>query len=214
MGKYCDAKVLEATWSAWILASKTPVLDDIRSTGLLFTLDRGITLRHRVVSNDPYSFESKSGAVAPTCLQVATRASFLPLDPKVARQAAERNYLLELPVNESWDKLSSMIYQICCGVVLNFHPPAEDCKNELVHEAYTHTMTKISRGKLVFTPGRAPVFNLLTTAIFRIMYSIKNKEKRDRDHRSDFVEDLLSGKHLPNLNSVNVSKSLVGYANH
>jgi hypothetical protein len=82
--------------------------------------------------------------------------------------------------DESWDKLLDGIYKICYGVAIHFHPRDEDEHNELAHEAFILTAAKIKDGRLTFTPGKAPVFNLLTTTVFRHLYSKMNKDSRRR----------------------------------
>lgn len=210
MGKYCDPKMLERVWLGWIVANHVPELEPLRETGLLWVDPH--KYKYCVASSRPYEFELKDGICTKSDLEAATRASFFPLDLILTRRLADGNYLQEVPINDSWGTLTSLIYKICSGVALNFRPPTEDIKDELIHEAFIHTLTKIQRGKLKFDPGKAPAFNLLTTAIFRIMYSIKNKEKRDRDHRSTLADQLLDGVKLPELNSIRVSRSLVGNA--
>jgi hypothetical protein len=79
---------------------------------------------------------------------------------------------------ESWKHLLDGIYKICYGVAIHFHPHDEDEHHEFAHEAFVLTIAKISDGRLKFTPGRAPVFNLLTTTVFRHLYSKMNKESR------------------------------------
>jgi len=211
MGKYCDPKILESTWLAFMLAYRTPELNDIRNTGLLFTQYNNC-LKHCVASTQQYSFTADNDIISAHDLNNATKASFYPLDLTLAHRLVDDNYTHEVPIEESWHGLTSMVYKICCGVALNFRPPNDDVKNELIQEAFAHTLTKIHRNKLRMEPGRAPAFNLLTTAIFRIMYSIKNKEKRNRDHKSQLVEQLVCGNKLPDFNSIRVSKSLIGHA--
>ena len=80
-----------------------------------------------------------------------------------------------------WLQLSESVYKICAGVVTHFHPQSDDEQAELVHHAFTVTMGKINDKKMVYIPGKAPVFNLLTTAIFRCLYSLKTSEKRRKD---------------------------------
>lgn len=208
MAKYCDPRILESVWSKWLVAAEVPSLENVRGTGALWTKREDSTLLHWVTTTSPYKFASHGGNVEICDLNNAIRASFYPLDVVLVRQASSDNYQCEVPAQISWDELTAMIYKVCCGVVLNFRPPSGDIRDELIHEAFTHTLTKIQRGRLKFTPGRAPVFNLLTTTIFRIMYSIKNKEKRTRDHRSHLVEQLLDNAPLPDLNSIKVSQSL------
>ena len=216
MGKYCDPHVLESTWWAWILADHLKKLEPIRGTGLLWTKTASSLspLTHCVASTKSYNFVSTNGIIDSRTFDAAFRASFYPLDVALCRKLVASNYQCEIPIEDSWQKLISMIYEICCGVALNFRPPSEDIKQELIQEAFTHTLSKIHRGKLKFDPGKAPPFNLLTTAIFRIMYSIKNKEKRDRECRSRLVEQLLTGACLPDLSSIKVSQSLAAQCRH
>lgn len=210
MAKYCDPHILESVWLKWMTAAEVPSLEHVRETGSLWTKwGVGGTLLHRITTTSPYEFISSHGIVKVHDLDNAVRAGFYPLDVVLARKTSSDNYQCDDPIYVSWDILTAMVYRVCCGVALNFRPPSDDVRDELVQEAFTHTITKIQRGRLKFTPGRAPVFNLLTTAIFRIMYSIKNKEKRIRDHRSQLVEQLLGRSPLPDLNSIKVSQSLV-----
>lgn len=79
-----------------------------------------------------------------------------------------------------WEKLQGFVYKICKGVVVHFNPKSEEEHMDLCHETFVLTMDKIKKRKLVFKAGKAPVFNLLTTTIFRHLYSLKNKENRRR----------------------------------
>lgn len=79
---------------------------------------------------------------------------------------------------ESWRLLQEGIYKICQGVATQFNPKDDDEHLELSHETFMLTIEKIAAGRLVFKPGKAPVFNLLTTTIFRHLYSLKNKQNR------------------------------------
>jgi len=93
------------------------------------------------------------------------------------------SHWLETDSTISWNSLAISIYKVCGGVVTQFHPQSEDERNELIHHAYATTLGRIKEKKLTFTPGRAPVFNLLTTTIFRCLYSFKTAEKRRRNKR-------------------------------
>jgi len=92
----------------------------------------------------------------------------------------------------SWDALSCGVYKICQGVARNFRPRDEEEHCELAQDAFSATITKINNGKLTFEPGRAPVFNLLTTAIRYHLLNVKNRDKRRRDHLAKYRERLLS----------------------
>jgi len=81
---------------------------------------------------------------------------------------------------KAWELLQTDIYKICEGVAIHFNPKNDEEHMELVHETFVPTIAKIRSKKLVFEPGRAPVFNFLTTTIFRHLYSLMNKKNRRR----------------------------------
>ena len=95
----------------------------------------------------------------------------------------------------AWSKMSGMIYKICEGIATHFHPPTPEEHTEHTHDAFFMTMEKIKNGKLRFDPGRAPVFNLLTTTIFRHLYSKMNKEKRRKHHHIKYITKVVAEKH-------------------
>ncbi len=79
---------------------------------------------------------------------------------------------------QKWESLSMMVYKICDGVSTRFNPKSDDEKMEHIHDATMAILDKINSGKLQFIAGRAPVFNLLTTTAFHLLYSKMNKAKR------------------------------------
>lgn len=81
---------------------------------------------------------------------------------------------------EAWKALLEGIYKICEGVAVHFNPKDEEEHLDLTHETFTITIAKIMNGKLKYIPGKAPVFNLLTTTIMRQLYSLKNVDSRRR----------------------------------
>lgn len=81
----------------------------------------------------------------------------------------------------TWEDFQSKIYLICLGVARNFNPKNEEELNDLANETFVKTIEKIKSGRLTFDPGRAPVFNLLTTTISRHLLSLKTTEKRHRN---------------------------------
>tara|TARA_R100001244_G_scaffold25113_2_gene25481 strand:+ start:129658 stop:130212 length:555 start_codon:yes stop_codon:yes gene_type:complete len=85
---------------------------------------------------------------------------------------------LETDCPLAWERLQSDVYKICQGVAVHFNPRDEEERLELSHETYVLTVEKIKDKRLVFEPGRAPVFNFLTTTIFRHLYSLMNKKNR------------------------------------
>ena len=95
----------------------------------------------------------------------------------------------------AWEQMSGMIYKICEGIATKFNPSTPEEHVEHTHDAFMLTIDKIRRGKLKFTPGRAPVFNLLTTTIYRHLYSKMNKEKRRRQHHTKYVNKFVLENH-------------------
>lgn len=96
----------------------------------------------------------------------------------------------------AWQELTARIAKICEGVAVMFHPRTEEEYYEHVHDALTGTLEKIKNNKLKFTHGRAPAFNLLTTTIFRILYSKCNKNKRQKEYLQKYAEEYLK-QHAP-----------------
>lgn len=98
----------------------------------------------------------------------------------------------ECGCQDAWQRLSEQLYDMCYRISIRFRPKSEDEHMELTHEAFISTLTKIKNGKLVFEPGRAPVFNLLTTTIFRHLYSLKNRNKRGVNALYEYTRRYLS----------------------
>lgn len=98
----------------------------------------------------------------------------------------------------AWEETSERIFHICCGVATRFNPKTDEELQEHAHDAWFQVMEKIKSGKLRFTPGRAPVFNLVTTTVFRILYSKMNKQKKQRDHHKRYTVQHLQ-EHNPEL---------------
>jgi hypothetical protein len=108
----------------------------------------------------------------------------------------EDGYKLEHPTEESWHAMLRDINNMCQGIATKFNPPSVEEHMELSQEALLHVIDKLTRRKLVFTPGRAPVFNLLTTTIYRCMYSIKNKHRSQRNGMYKLMNEMQAS--MPN----------------
>jgi len=94
-----------------------------------------------------------------------------------------------------WEQMADMIYKICEGAATQFHvPPDSDEYIEHVHDATVQTLEKIKTGKLTFIRGKAPVFNLITTTVFRILYSKMNKFKKQKEHNRRYIYDTVQKK--------------------
>lgn len=220
MGKYCDNEKLEQVWTKWLFATDTKDLDVLRESGVFYTRFTKTGTEHVVGVMQPYHFCLEGQFVNKTDVVEAFKASMRPRGSfdiaewshkypfeKLHRSKSYGQFFLEEPTNNYWDQLLSMIYSICHGLSLKFRPKSDDERSELVQDAFGVVLSKLQRGKLKFTPGKAPAFNLLTTTIYRVMCSIKNKSKGQRERRSKLAEDVYHGSNLPNLRSLIVAES-------
>lgn len=102
-------------------------------------------------------------------------------------------YILELPTEMTWHAVLEDINNICQGIAMRFKQPSEEEHLELSNDALLQVTNKLASYKLVYTPGRAPVFNLLTTTIHRCMYSIMNRRKIQRQGLQKLQSDVKAG---------------------
>jgi hypothetical protein len=102
-------------------------------------------------------------------------------------------FFLEPSAEASWFLMITDITNMCMGIAAKFHCPSEEEQMDLAHDALYQVMRKLQNNRLIYTPGRAPVFNLLTTTIHRCMYSIMNKKKNQKNGLSKLMEDMKSG---------------------
>lgn len=114
----------------------------------------------------------------------------------------------------AWEQLSDGVYKICYGVATQFHPQSDDEHSELAHHAFAQTMDKIRDGRLAFIPGKAPVFNLLTTAIFNCLYSLKTSEKRRNNKIVKYGQQALENLPAHMRPILSGRASLVKYPSH
>lgn len=112
---------------------------------------------------------------------------------EVIPQLREAGYFLEVPTSISWELTLGDILKICSGVAVKFKQKTEEERQELINEAMVQLINKMSKYKLLYKPGFAPVFNLLTTTIHRIMYSIMNKRKTYREGINKILNNASAG---------------------
>lgn len=108
-------------------------------------------------------------------------------------------YILNAETGKSWESMLIDINKMCLGIATRFHQKTTEEMNDLANEALLQVVNKLSSDRLVYTPGRAPVFNLLTTTIHRCMFSIMNKRKNQREGLNRLLQDAQSGS-LPQTN--------------
>jgi len=211
MGLYCDTKVLEANWFNWLLSTPTaPALDGCRASGALLTKVLGrvrvetpsgiksfpdplhSVRSHCIALAAPVYFNSYNGQLATPVRFTGSRprpcalpsAGLVPVAAEIKRLLAA-GYVLEKPITETWHNILLDVERICKGIASKLNLPSDDAKIDLASDALLQVITKIRTKKLVYTPGRAPVFNLLTTTIHRIMYSILNRDNKARQNMAN-----------------------------
>ena len=99
-------------------------------------------------------------------------------------------YRRERPAKDSWDDILEDIFKMCNGIAMRFNMPTAEDRDELASEAALQVIRKLKSRKLTYTPGRAPVFNLLTTTIYRCMFSALSKEQRRVRNMRAFADEI------------------------
>lgn len=213
MAQYCDSKILEANWFNWLVTAETPALDEYRARGILLTKVLGQVLvptksggkkfpdplhpvrSHCIATRTPLYFNSYHSRLGrPTVFEgsrpiprkgIPPAASIALHEPTLSRMTA-KGYRTERPSTESWQAMTIDIEKMCRGIASKFNLPP-DAKADLASDALLLVMEKIKSRRLTFTPGRAPVFNLLTTTIHRVIFSILNRDNRTKQKLADVV---------------------------
>ncbi len=173
---------------------------------------------HCIATGLPFYFESNNGTIPPegmlnhttgTVLRLLPQAEELSLLSDSEIHCLETNpfiqydevlpklqgngFIKEAPAETSWHAMLEDINKMCQGIATKFNLPSEEELNDLANEALLQVMNKLRAKKLVYTPGRAPVFNLLTTTIHRCMYSIMNRRKNQRNGAQKLINDMKAG---------------------
>ena len=101
----------------------------------------------------------------------------------------EEGYIKEQPTSKSWHMLLEDISRMCSGISKRFNLINEDEYSDLSNDALLQVTNKLVNQRLVYTPGRAPVFNLLTTTIHRCMFSLLNKKNSQKAGLNKLLSD-------------------------
>jgi hypothetical protein len=102
-------------------------------------------------------------------------------------------YSREMVTDTTWHLMLEDINRMCQGIAMKFNLPTEEEHQDFSNEALLQVMNKLVNKKLVYTPGRAPVFNLLTTTIHRCMFSIMNRRKTQKNGLYKLMDDMKAG---------------------
>jgi len=169
---------------------------------------------HCIALATPIYFNSYDGVPQPTGMAHGKNKQKLPLDEDltllsdsplhqldhppqqqsvIVPNLIAKGYLKELPTSKTWCAMIEDISKICNGIATRFKPRTIDEQHELSQDALVQVIQKLSTYKLRYTPGMAPVFNLLTTTIHRIMYSIMNNRTRHHKGINRILADAEAG---------------------
>jgi len=175
---------------------------------------RGASKIHCLILENPIYIRSNNGILDPNGYTIVhnekVSVNILPLDklterlngsPKksstktsdIITNLADEGYIKEVDTDVSWHAMLDDINKMCHGIAIRFKQPSEEEHTELANEALLQVIRKLVTYKLVYTPGLAPVFNLLTTTIHRCMYSIMNKRKTQKMGLQKFCDDVQAG---------------------
>lgn len=193
MGNYVDSKELERRWFKWAMASNTPCLEPVRSKGVLYSRVSPVEiLSHGANScNDPWLdrrdhfvlladnteiFFSSDKGVVNTDIDLNT-ADIVRPDQDTHDRLVKNGYYLEISTNEIWQELFNDISTMCTHIARKFNL-SQETREDMVHDSIMSIMDKIKSHKLIYKPGKAPVFNYLTTSIHRCMYNFLRKDNR------------------------------------
>lgn len=226
MAKYCDSVKLEENWFYWLLAIDSPDLDILRAGGVLWTKvlrhvegKNGQKLadpshperEHCLALKNPIAFKTSAGKVLAASGWAADDklwacANGIETDDTIVAQLRISGFFQEKPSHDAWHNMLIDINNMCLGIAIKFRQASEEETNDLANEALSLVAHKLIRRKLVYIPGKAPVFNLLTTTIYRCIYSILNKRKNQREGFQKLVDSMQRGR-VPNNRSFRIGST-------
>lgn len=192
MVEYCNSRELEKLWFTWAMAATVPSLERFRYVGGVYSkIDDSIIRTHGEISrNNPWLSLKEHYILAKPRFTVTSvdgvvniglpnpdELIIIPADPDLENELFSKGFIKDIPYKTSWDLLCIEVQKICEGISRKFSSD-EDIRLEIQQEALTAVINKIKDFKLKFIPGKAPVFNFLTTAIYRCIFNHLRKDKR------------------------------------
>ena len=204
MAQYCNSVDLEKFWFNWGMAATVPSLEPFRALGVLYSrvcpsqiITHGLMTcnnpwlplkEHYLPFSTPVVVSSVGGVVNVDINTYEIYAPNLMTHDKLLTDG----FVLEKQTNVLWLVLCLEVKKLCEGISRNFFTD-DDSRIEIEQEAFTMVIDKIKHFKLCFLPGKAPVFNFLTTAIHRCIYNYLRKVNRYKKQMSDLQNRLING---------------------
>ena len=204
MARYCDSEQLERFWFEWAMASGVPVLEPLRAIGAVYSRvkpDQIVTQEaqtcknpwlplkeHVLILSEPTYVTSEDGEVN---LDLNT-VQIMVANSETHKALLRNNYYLEPTEPEAWSKLFLEVRKMCEGISRKFSNDP-DTRMEIEQEALVMVIDKMRRKKIRYMPGKAPVFNFLTTAIHRCIYNHLRKTGRATRQMHELQEKMING---------------------
>lgn len=214
---YVDSTELECTWSDWIAATMTPTLEPYRELGALLVEESGIERTSGpvvqgkchciVVGETVIYFEVNQAVIIAESIKTDQGLSCkLPLEVSPNDQLKYINlageitpptgYRVAPTAKQAWGELIGKISLICDGVLKKLGVRM-DIRDDIASDVMLLVIRKLRQGKLRFEPGKAPVFNLLTTTLMNCASSCLAKENRVTSNKHKLVDGLVNGSIPP-----------------
>lgn len=188
---YCDSEALEIAWYDFVIAYRVPQLEPFRLQGLIWSKPVSKEIRSEKKSGavlfDQYSPELEyivyngrtysryTSATINKLINACESGSIVPVAELPNKYA---DFRVEKPQKKSWDYVSVEVSNTCAGISKKFVKVDDPTYDDIWHTSTLAILTKIKNMKLKFTPGRAPVFSLITMAIHREIFTVLNAVKR------------------------------------
>lgn len=122
---------------------------------------------------------------------IRARIGFEPQPQSDSEHLERWGYFRERPAATSWQSVLCDIFSICRGVASKFSQQDSEKLDDLANEMVLQVANKMKRGRLVYTPGRAPVFNLITTTVHRCMFSTLSRDQRRSRNLQKYAENAI-----------------------
>jgi len=204
MTNYCDSDQLEKIWFNWVMTATVPVLEPYRHLNVVYSrvCPSQIITHGPQAINNPWLDVKEHVIVTEVPRFVTSVLGVVNLDLNTIsvigpstqmHEILEQNgFSCELSEKSSWFRLCFELQKMCNGISMKFSRD-EETRNEISQESFMLIIDKIKKMKIRFTPGRAPVFNYLTTAIHRCIFNYLRKENRFKKYSSELGDNMISG---------------------
>ncbi len=213
---YVDSTELECIWSDWIAATMAPTLEPYRELRALWVRETGgiegtsgpVQGNHCIVIGETLIyFEVDQHVVIAGSIKTDQGSSCkLPLEVSLDDQlkyvhltgeiAPPPGYRCVPTAKQAWGELIGKISLICDGVLKKLGVRM-DIRDDIASDVMLLVIRKLRQGKLRFEPGKAPVFNLLTTTLMNCASSCLAKENRVTSNKHKLVDGLVNGSIPP-----------------